>query len=207
MRLNGPEKFAGDAQVVRAQWILSNTARLIERQVKKVNVLRTYATPARAGTRLAAADQCLHTLQFHGVHFAGLLGCNKCFDVGFQAFRELATELRKCSSKLAQEIQMPQCAVVPDGNVARRLICNMHFMALVTQADERSAHGDDVVIGVRAEDHHALWECGVGIVRLTTWPAGDRSLQCAKHFDIDVVCIAATGKEWLQAVFVVILFN
>ena len=34
----------------------------------------------------------------------------------------------------------------------------MYFMTLVTQSDECSAHGDDVVIGVWAEHHHALWE-------------------------------------------------
>ena len=207
VRLNGPEKFAGDAQVVRAQWILSNTARLIERQVKKVNVLRAHATPSCAGTRLATADQCFHTLQFHSVHFARLLGGNKCFDVGFKAFRELATELRKCSGELTQEIQMPQCAVVPHGNAAGGLVRHMYFMTLVAQSDECSAHGDDVVIRVRTEYHHAFGECGIGIIRLSARPTSDGSLQRAKHFDVDVVRIAAAGQERLQTVFVVILFN
>ena len=44
--------------------------------------------------------------------------------------------------------------VVEDGDVAAGHVGDVDLVALLDQADQRAAHADDVVVGVRAEDQH-----------------------------------------------------
>ena len=87
--------------------------------------------------------------------------------------------------------------VVEHGDVAGRLIGDVHVVALVDQADQRAAHRDHVVVRMRREDEHPLGENVVvrpatiarrlRVIGLAARPAGDRRLQCAKDSQVDVV--------------------
>ena len=117
--------------------------------------------------------------------------------------------------ELGHEIGEADRIVVEHGDVARRLIGDVHFVPLIGQPDQRAAHRDHVVIRMRREHEHALGKDVVvrtrpvarllGVRRLAARPAGDRRLQVAEHLDVDVVRRAAIGQQILQAFFVVVV--
>ncbi len=145
-----------------AQRLLANPTGFVERHVQEVDVVRLYAGIARRGAGLGSADQRLDLLQFRAVHFAGLLAADEALDVLFDGRRLVFAEL-KGPAVFGDEVGMAQSRVVPDGNVARGLIGDVHIVPLLAQTDEGAAHGDHVVIGMRAEDHHALGENTAGV--------------------------------------------
>src|SRR4051812_39817659 len=90
----------------------------------------------------------------------------------------------------------------------------MDLIAFVGQANQGAAPGNDVVIGVRRENHDAFRENGVGGAvdvagaffggGFAAGPAGDGFLQGAKDVDVDFVGGLAGGGEVGQAVLVVV---
>src|SRR5437588_683991 len=81
---------------------------------------------------------------------------------------------------------------------------------LIDQANERAAHADDVVIGVRREDDDALGKGAIGgaadvagaleALGLAAGPAGDRLGQLAEDVDVDVIRRAVRRDQILEAV-------
>src|SRR5687767_502058 len=52
------------------------------------------------------------------------------------------------------EVHESRNELVSHCNVSRCLVGNMHFMTLLMQSLKSSTHADNVIIGVRTEDHH-----------------------------------------------------
>lgn len=104
--------------------------------------------------------------------------------------------------------------VVEDGDIARGLVGDVDLVLLIDETNQRAAHRDDVVVGMRREDDDAFGKdiaIGTGAVarlsrmgRLAAGPADDRSLEMPKDCQIDVVGRAAVGQKVLQSVFVVV---
>ena len=215
--LDALQQIHGDADVLFSERLLLHPAGLVERQVHEVDVLRLHAAVAGAGAGLGPADQRLDLLQFGGVHLPWLLGGHELGHVVLNPLDLLGRE-PELAAELGHKVSVPHGGVVPHGDVAAGLVCDVHLMALIAQADERAAHGDHVVVGVGGEDHHALGEhagsvhvgaAAVGPARVggaAARPAGDGLLQRAEDLDVDVVRAALAGAEqFLQPVLVVVL--
>ena len=76
----------------------------------------------------------------------------------------LLDRARCCSSvdaeqavELDHEVGEPPGVVVEDGDVAAGHVGDVDVVPLLDQADERAAHADDVVVGMRAEDEDACF--------------------------------------------------
>ena len=101
---------------------------------------------------------------------------------------------------------------VAHSDIAAGLIGHVHLVFLLHQALERAAHRDDVVVGVRREDDHALLRrlgalgaIAVVGVRLAAGPTGDGVLQVVEYLYVDVVGRAVDGQQLAEAVLVVVL--
>ena len=109
---------------------------------------------------------------------------------------------------------------VGDGARARNAVGNMDLVALIDEAAERAAHGDDVVVGVRREDEDAFGENGgtgaaqradggvagfrfFGIT--TAGPTGDGVLEFVEADEVGLVGGAVEVDEILEAGFVVVV--
>ena len=102
--------------------------------------------------------------------------------------------------------------VVVYGHVARRLVGYVYIVTLLHEADERTAHRDDVIVGVRREDHHAFGEglrrygtrrvVGIGFAAR---PARDGVLQVVEDVDVDLVERTALFEQFAQRVFDIVL--
>jgi hypothetical protein len=122
-------------------------------------------------------------------------------------------------AELLHEVHVSVGRLVPDRDVAARLVGHVHLVPLLAQADERSPHADHVVVGVRAEDDDPP-----GLLagprpiparrqaadpprrpRLPGGPAGDRVLHRPEDLDVEVVGPAAGGEQILEPVLVVVL--
>ena len=97
----------------------------------------------------------LDHLHFRAVDLARLLVAQELLDVGF----ELGGPLRRhieVRVELGDEVGEADRIVVEHRDVAGRLVGDVHFVALIDQADQRAAHRDHVVVRMRREDEHAL---------------------------------------------------
>ena len=108
--------------------------------------------------------------------------------------------------------------VVKDCDIPRGLVGHVDFVSLIAESDQRPAHGDDVVVRVRAEDHDTLREyvLDTGRVgnlpgpeprpaRLPARPTSDRFLDALENADVDLIRPAPVCYELLQPVLVVVL--
>ncbi len=80
------------------------------------------------------------------------------------------------------------------GDVSRRLIGHVDLMPLVDQTDKRTAHGNDVVIGMGTEDDCALRKgfcalrtMGVVGIRLSSRPSANSMLKLVEYFYVHLV--------------------
>ena len=60
--------------------------------------------------------------------------------------------------ELGHELGEANRIVVEHGDVAGRLVGDVHFVALIHQADQRAAHRDHVIVRMRRKDEHPLGE-------------------------------------------------
>ena len=106
---------------------------------------------------------------------------------------------------------------IEHGNIAGGLIRDMNFVSLIREADQRAAHGDDVIIRVGRKYQNAFGKGGIArpidvarpfaIDRFSTGPSGDGFRQASEYLDVDVVSRAMRGQKVLQSPFVVIFFG
>ncbi len=172
---------------------------LVEGQVEEVEFVGSHAAHARGGACLGPAQR--------GFHLAGVTGS-----------RRIAR--KRIAADLPAEVEIPVQHFIMHVVAARDLIRDTDIVALRREADERAAHRKHLVVRVRREDQNALGENRGGrtaqrarlrdwlssrILRLAARPAGDRVLQLAESAEIDLVRVAVQGKQFLEAVAVVIL--
>ena len=107
-----------------------------------------------------------------------------------------------------------ECVIIEDGDITGGLIGDMDVVALVGEANECAAHGDNVVVGVWREAEDAfgedviegLWSvtgtfAGIGF---SAGPADDGALEVSEDGEVNFVGGAVVGKEVLESAFVVI---
>ena len=183
---------------------------------------------ARVASRrpgLRPPDQPLDGLQLRDVDRTGRLafeeGPNPLGDVaGGPLTRRDDRAHTEGPAKLLHEVDVAIRRLVPDGDVAARLVGNVHFVPLLAEADEGAPHADHVVIGMRAEDHDPLGKLGrpgrvlapghpqpAGLARPAGRPARDRVLHRPKDLDVEIVGAAPVREQILKAVFVVVLVD
>ena len=155
VRLDLPQQVDGHRDVFFAERLLLHAARFVERHVHEVQPLVGHAAAAARRPRFAAADHALDRLHLGAVDLAGLLVAQELFDVRFQLGRPLRRDV-EVRVELGDEIGEADRVVVEHGDVARRLIGDVHLVPLVDQPNERAAHRDHVVVRVGREDEHAL---------------------------------------------------
>ena len=117
-------------------------------------------------------------------------------------------------AQFAGRVDVLQHHVVVHGHVARGFVSHVHVVTLLHEADERAAHRDHVVVGMRREDDHPFGEgrrrhgtrrvVGVG---LAARPARDGVLEVVEDVDVDLVVGAALFEQFAQRVFDVILIG
>ena len=102
--------------------------------------------------------------------------------------------------------------LVAYSDVARCLVSHVNLVLLLNQAADGATHRDNVIVWVRREDNHLLWEwlrtlwaISIVSVRLATRPSGDGVLQVVENLDVGIVCRAVESQKFAQAVLVVIL--
>ena len=66
----------------------------------------------------------------------------------FQLFSQLRVD-SKMMVTVGHELREANRVIVKYGNISGCLIDHMNFMSLIHQANERAAHGDDVVVRMR----------------------------------------------------------
>ena len=196
MRLHSVEQISCYLNVFRANRLLSHSAGLVKGQVEEVDAVGLNTRVAGSRSSFGAADEPLHLLEFWNVNLASRLVTKE----GPNFFGNLAglgadTE---GSTEGLNKVYMGVSCLVPHGNVTARLIGDMDFVALLTEADEGASHADHVVVRMGAEDNDPLGEtAGIGVGGntadlsplswLTSWPASDGVLQASKDIDVDVV--------------------
>ena len=117
-------------------------------------------------------------------------------------------------AQFAGRVDVLQHHVVVHGHVARGFVSHVHVVTLLHEADERAAHRDHVVVGMRREDDHPFGEgrrrygarrvVGVG---LAARPARDGVLEVVEDVDVDLVVGVALFEQFAQRVFDVILIG
>ena len=82
--------------------------------------------------------------------------------------------------------------VIEDGDVAAGHVGDVDVVPLLDQPDQRAAHADDVVVGMRAEDQAP--SCGVG--------AGRAGVQMVRHHLVEDAPAQHAGRAVLAQQFV-----
>ena len=126
-----------------------DAAGLIERQIQEVGMGLVVKTERTDGAlRLRTADSGLDVQQFARLRFAR--------DLRGHELLHLVDTVAK--AQFAGGVHMLDDHVVVDSNVTGGLIGDMDVVALMRQANECTAHRNDVVVGVRRENEHGLRE-------------------------------------------------
>ena len=73
--------------------------------------------------------------------------------MGFQLFDSIGSNA-KCPIEVGGKFRETDCVIVENCNVARCLIGDMDFVALIRQPYQRAPHANDVVIRMRREDQN-----------------------------------------------------
>ena len=214
MRLYLAEQVGDDFDVGFTQRLLGDSPRLVERKIQKMEMVVWHAATPTGIRRFDPTNQTLDLLDFRDIHFTGALLSQDVGHPPFQRF-SLGRAESKRRIKMCHKVRETKRFAVEDRDVSRGLIGHVHFVSLIDQSDERSAHGDYVVIGMRAEDEDSLREDLVGRPiditgplssgRLAAGPPRDRALNRAEDLEIQIVDTPSLGEEFLQAVLVVIL--
>ena len=114
--------------------------------------------------------------------------------------------------EINHKIGVAQGFIVGHGNVARSLVGHVHLMALIHEPLESAAHGNDVVVRMRAENQAAFLDrirafgaVGVVGVGFAAGPARNGVLQPVEHVNVGVVALAVLRQQIAQAIVIVIL--
>ncbi|SRR5260221_7499796 len=96
--------------------------------------------------------------------------------------------------KVFYKIGKANSILIKYGDVSRRLIGHVDLMPLVDQTDKRTAHGNDVVIGMGTENDCALGKgfcalrtMGVVGIRLSSRPSANSMLKLVEYFYVHLV--------------------
>ena len=88
----------------------------------------------------------------------------------------------------------------------------MHVVTLMLQPDERTAHADDIVVGVRREDQHRFREWaaldrteGIVGIGLAAGPSGNCMLEVVENVYVQLVVAAYGFQETFKGVLEIVL--
>ena len=154
-RLQTLEQGDDVGDVLRMDRRLGDGAGAVETQVHELELLRRNAAGQRRGPGLRLADQLLDLEQIFRVRLARLLGAQEVLHPLLDALGVLLVDVEE-PVELDDEIGEAPGVVIEDGDVAAGHVGDVDLVALLDQADERAAHADDVVVGMRAEDQDGL---------------------------------------------------
>ena len=203
VRTHLTEQLDDDVDILRGEGTLLDAARLVKWQVEEVGVgVGVETEGAHRSTRLGTTDGTLDIEEFTRLGLTTLLGSD---DIA-----HLAKGVAK--AQLLRRIDILEHHIVVNGNITRCLVCHMHIVTLIHEADEGTTHRDNIVVGVRREDNHTLrvwqrWRRARRVVdiRLTTGPTRNGMLQVVEYADVNLVVRATLLKELTERILDVVL--
>ena len=213
MRLDLCQQVHDDLDIGFAEIAFSAPAGFVERHIEEVDMLVIQSAKTGAGAGFTPSDQAFDLAGFRYIGFIGLFALDEFLDLvePFQVFLRIQP---LALVKLIHELEEAECVVVMDGDIAGGLVGDVYIVALFDEPQEGAAHGDDVVIGVGAEDDDpfpggfgAFGPVGIVGIRFAARPAGDGMLEPVEHLDVDAVGGGVFQGQVAQAVFGIIFIG
>ena len=202
VRFDLQEQVFDDTDIAFGERAFLDCAGLIERQVEEVDMIQRQSHVSAGSCCLATADERLDVEDLAGVLITDLLLAKEVQVLVVLLVDNLVVGQMHEFVAL-NEVHEADHLVVTDGDTAGSLVGNVNIMPLIDESCERTAHTDDIVIGVRGEDHHVLREgfspfgtiavVGVGFA---SRPTGDGMLQVIEDLDVAVIGRAEERYEF-----------
>ncbi len=182
--LHALDKLANDPHVFVGDRFLGDGAGAIERQVEEVQVFFLAARHDRAGLGFAPANQSLDRQHVLAVGLARFFVSQGLRHAVLRAPATSCSVDAEHAVEFGDHVGDAAGVVIEDGDVAAGHVGDVDFVAIFDQANQRAAHADHVVVGMRAEADHAAMVLARRVVF-------DRVHHPAKH---------AVGHLWRGAV-------
>ena len=192
-RLQPPEQCQYVGDVLRVDGGLGDGAGAVKSQVHEFELLGRDAAGQRRGAGLGLAHQLLDAQEIFGVGLAGPLAPQEILNAPLDRLGLLAVDLEHLV-EFGHEVGEAPGVVVEDRDVAAGHVGDVDLVALLHQADQRAAHADHVVVGVRAEHQGRRGRCAAGM-------GADRLHQLVEHLAAQALRRAVLAEQLVQLVF------
>src|SRR5699024_4727156 len=213
MRLHLAQQVNGQVDIGLGKRLLFNSSDFIKGHIQEVQPFFGDAAIASRCFGFAPADESFDVFNLIGIGFGRFFLTDKILNIGQPLIGFFSFQL-KHAVIVGHKIHKPDDIFIKNGNISGCLIGYMYFMSVINQPDERAAHRDDIIIGMRTKDQRPFRE-GVGAlrsvavvsIRLAAGPARDGVLQLVKYPDANIVSRSALGEQVAHAVLIIIFIS
>ena len=151
LRVEPLDQLADDPHVFLADRLLGDRAGAIERQIEKVQILFLAAGHDGAGLGFAPADQRLDRQHLGRVGLARRSCAAATGPPSASISCDLSVSMPNMPVVFGHQVGHAAGVVVEHGDVAAGHVGHVNFVLVFDQPDQRAAHADHVVVGMRAE--------------------------------------------------------